>query len=92
MKRIRFAARIYSRDGAEFTGGGYPTLRQAIRGARAECKMIGGTRYCIHRWCPYTGYAEFVVGSDVPKSRLTRLAKLALGVTSWLIVIAGVPQ
>jgi hypothetical protein len=92
MKRIRFAARIYSHNGAEFTSGGYSTLRRAIRGARAECTMIGGTRYYIHRWCPYTGYAEIVAGSDVPKSYLMRLAELALGVTSWLSVIAGVPQ
>ena len=67
MERIRFAARIYARDGAEYTGGGYPTLRQAIRGAQAECKIIGGAKYYIHRWCPYTGYAEIVVRSDVPK-------------------------
>jgi hypothetical protein len=60
MEKIRFAARIYARDGAEYTGGGYPTLRQAIRGAQAHCKMIGGAEYHIHRWCPYTGYAEIV--------------------------------
>ena len=79
MKRIRFVARIYARDGAEYTGGGYPTLRQAIRGAQAECKIIGGAKYYIHRWCPCTGYAEIVVRSDVPKNRLMRLAMLALG-------------
>jgi hypothetical protein len=78
MKRIRFAARIYARDGSRYTGGGYPTLRQAIRGARAECRMIGGAKYDIHRWCPYTGYAELVVESDVAKNRLIRLAMLAL--------------
>jgi hypothetical protein len=94
MERIRFAARIYARDGAEYTGGGYPTLRQAIRGAQAECKTIGGAKYSIHRWCPYTGYAEIVVGSDVPKNRLMRLAMLALGATPWalVIVIVGVPK
>jgi hypothetical protein len=56
--------------------------------------MIGGARYHIHRWCPYTGYAEIVVGSDVPKNRLMRLAMLALGATPWtlVIVIAGVPK
>jgi len=79
MERIRFAARIYARDGAEYTGGGYPTLRQAVRGARAECKMIDGAEYHVHRWCPYTGYAEIVVGSDIPKTRIRRLAMLALG-------------
>ena len=68
MKRIRFAARIYARDGAEYTAGGYPTLRQAIRSAQAECEMIGGVKYHIHRWCPYSGYAEIVVGPDVPKT------------------------
>lgn len=59
MERIRFAARIYARDGAE-----------------------------------YTGYAEIVVGSDVPKNRLMRLAMLALGATPWalVIVIVGVPK
>jgi len=36
MERIRFAARIYARDGAEYTSGGYATLRQAIRGVQAE--------------------------------------------------------
>jgi hypothetical protein len=36
--------------------------------------MIGGAKYDIHRWCPYTGYAELVV----PKNRLIRLAMLAL--------------
>jgi hypothetical protein len=94
MERIRFAARIYARDDAGYTGGGYRTLRQAIRGAQAECEMIGGAKYHIHRWCPYTGYAEIVVGSGVPKNRLMRLAMLALGVTPWalLIVIAGVPK
>jgi hypothetical protein len=48
--------------------------------------------YHIHRWCPYTGYAEIVVGSDVPKTRLMHLAVLALGATLWavVIVIAGV--
>ena len=91
MKRIRFAARIYARDGAEYTAGGYPTLRQAIRSAQAECEMIGGVKYHIHRWCPYTGYAEIVVGSDGPKT-LMHLAVLALGATLWavVIVIAGV--
>ena len=79
MEGIRFVARIYARDGAEYTGGGYPTLRQAIRGAQAECKAIGGAKYSIHRWCPYTGYAEIVVRSDVPKNRLMRLAMPALG-------------
>ena len=96
MERIRFAVRIYARDGAEYTGGGYPTLRQAVRGAQAECKAIGGAKYSIHRWCPYTGYAEIVVGSDVPKNRLMRLAMLALGATPWalviVIVIVGVPK
>ena len=94
MERIRFAARIYARDGAEYTGGGYPTLRQAIRGAQAECKIIGGAKYYIHRWCPYTGYAEIVVRSDDPKNRLMRLALLALGATPWafVIVIVGVPK
>ena len=95
MERIRFVARIYARDGAEYTGGGYPTLRgQAIRGAQAECKIIGGAKYYIHRWCPYTGYAEIVVRSDVPKNRLMRLAMLALGATPWalVIVIVGVPK
>ena len=79
MEGIRFVARIYARDGLEYTGGGYPTLRQAIRGAQAECKIIGGAKYYIHRWCPCTGYAEIVVRSDVPKNRLMRLAMLALG-------------
>jgi hypothetical protein len=94
MERIRFAARIYARDGAEYTGGGYPTLRQAIRGAQAECERIGGAKYHIHRWCPYTGYAKIVVGSDVPKNLLMRLAMRALGATPWalVIVIAGVPK
>ena len=94
MKRIRFVARIYARDGAEYTGGGYPTLRQAIRGAQAECKIMGGAKYYIHRWCPCTGYAEIVVRSDVPKNRLMRLAMLALGATPWalVIVIVGVPK
>ena len=94
MERIRFAARISARDGAEYTGGGYPTLRHAIRGAQAECKIIGGAKYYIHRWCPYTGYAEIVVRSDVPKNRLMRLAMLALGATPWalVIVIVGVPK
>jgi hypothetical protein len=81
MERIRFAARIYDRDGAEYAGGGYRTLRQAIRGARAECKRIGGADYRIHRWCPYTGYADIVVGTDLPKSRLMRFAMRALGAT-----------
>jgi hypothetical protein len=56
--------------------------------------MIGGAKYYIHKWCPYTGYAEIVVASDVPKSRLMRLAMLALGATPWtlVIVIAGVPK
>ena len=49
MERIRFVARIYARDGAEYTGGGYPTLRQAIRGAQAECKIMGGAKYYIHK-------------------------------------------
>jgi hypothetical protein len=91
MERIRFAARIYPRDGPEYAGGGYPTLRQAIRGARAECKMIGGGEYHIHRWCPYTGYAEIVIGSGGPKT-LMHLAMLGLGATLWavVIVIAGV--
>jgi hypothetical protein len=79
MERIRFAVRIYARDGAEYSGGGYRILRQAIRGAQAECKMIGGGEYYIHRWCPYTGYAEIVAGSNIPKTRLMRLAMLALG-------------
>jgi hypothetical protein len=94
MERIRFAAPIYARDGAEYTSGGYPTLRRAIRGAQAECKTIGGAKYYIHRWCPYTGYAEIVVGPDVPKNRLVRFVMLALGVTPWalVIVIAGVPK
>jgi len=94
MEGIRFVARIYARDGAEYTGGGYPTLRQAIRGAQAECKIIGGAKYYIHRWCPCTGYAEIVVRSDVPKNRLMRLAMLALGATPWalVIVIVGVPK
>ena len=94
MERIRFAARIYARDGAEYTAGGYPTLRQAIRGAQAECEMIDGAKCHIHRWCPYTGYGEIVVGSDIAKNRLMRLAILALGVTPWalVIVIAGVPK
>jgi hypothetical protein len=94
MERIRFAARISARDGAEYTGGGYPTLRHAIRGAQAECKAIGGAKYSIHRWCPYTGYAEIIVGSDVPKNRLMRLAMLALSATPWalVIVIVGVPK
>ena len=94
MERIRFVARIYARDGAEYTGGGYPTLRQAIRGAQAECKIIGGAKYYIHRWCPCTGYAEIVVRSDVPKNRLMRLAMLALGATPWalVIVIVEVPK
>ena len=94
MKRIRFVARIYARDGLEYTGGGYPTLRQAIRGAQAECKIIGGAKYYIHRWCPCTGYAEIVVRSDVPKNRLMRLAMLALGATRWalVIVIVEVPK
>jgi hypothetical protein len=93
MKRIRFAARIYALDGAEYTAGGYPTLRRAIRSAQAECEMIGGAKYHIHRWCPYTGYGEIVVGSDIAKNRLMRLAMLALGVTPWalVIVIPGVP-
>jgi len=94
MERIRFAAWIIARDGAEYTGGGYPTLRQAIRGVQAECKTIGGAKYYIHRWCPYTGYAEIVVGSDIPKNRLMRLAMLALGVTprALVVAIAGVPK
>jgi hypothetical protein len=94
MERIRFAARIIARDGAGYTSGGYPTLRQAIRGAQAECKTIGRVKYRIHRWCPYAGYAELVVGSDVPKNRLLRLAMLALGVTprALVIAIAGVPK
>ena len=92
MERIRFAARIYARDRAEYTGGGYPTLRQAIRGAQAEFKMTSEAKYHIHRWCPYTGDAEIVVGSDVPKNRLMRLAMLALGATrrALVMVIAGV--
>jgi hypothetical protein len=81
MKRVRFAARIYARDGTEYAGGGYPTLRQAIRGAQAECKAIGGAAYHIHRWCPYTGYAETVVGSDIPNSPLMRLVMLTLSAT-----------
>ena len=94
MERIRFAARIYARDGAEHTAGGYPTLRQAIQSAQAECEMIGGAKYHIHRWCPYTGYGEIAVGSDIAKNRLMRLATLALGVTPWalVIVIAGMPK
>jgi hypothetical protein len=80
MERVRFAARIYARDGTEYVGG-YPTLRQAIRGADAECKAIGGVAYHIHRWCPYTGYAETVVGSDIPKTPLTRLVMLIVGAT-----------
>jgi hypothetical protein len=60
-------------------------------GARAECKMIGRGEYHIHRWCPYTGYAEIVIGSDVPKT-VMHLAMLGLGATLWavVIVIAGV--
>ena len=95
MERIGFGGQIYARNGAEYTGGGYPTLRgQAIRGAQAECKIIGRAKYYIHRWCPYTGYAEIVVRSDVPKNRLMRLAMLALGATPWalVIVIVGVPK
>jgi hypothetical protein len=55
--------------------------------------MIGGAKYHIHRWCPYTGYGEIVVGSDIAKNRLMRLAMLALGVTPWalVIVIPGAP-
>lgn len=79
MEKIRFAARISTRDGAEYNGGGYPTLRQAIRGAQAQCEMLGGAEYRIHRWCPYTGYAEIVAGSNIPQTRLMRLAMLALG-------------
>jgi len=62
--------------------------------AQAECEMIGGVKYHIHRWCPYTGYGEIVVGSDIAKNRLMRLAILALGVTPWalVIVIDGVPK
>jgi hypothetical protein len=82
MERIRFAARIYARDGTEYVGGGYPTLRQAIRGAQGECRAIGEAAYHIHRWCPYTGYAEIVVGSDVPKRPLMRRAMLTLA-TLW---------
>jgi hypothetical protein len=81
MERIRFAARIYAPDGAVYAGGGYRTLRQAVRSAQAKCKIIDGAEYQIHRWCPYTGYAEIVVGSDIPKSRLMRLAMLAIGAT-----------
>ena len=44
MERIRFAARIYARDGAEYTASGYPTLRRAIQSAQAECEMIGGAK------------------------------------------------
>ena len=93
IERIRFAARICARDGAEYTAGGYPTLRQAIRSAQAECEMIGGVKYHIHRWCPYTGYGEIVVGSDIAKNRIMRLDMIALGVTPWalVIVIPGVP-
>jgi hypothetical protein len=93
MERIRFAARIYARDGAKYTAGGYPTLRHAIRSARAECEMIGGAKYHIHRWCSYTGYGEIVVGSDIAKNRLMHLAMLALGVTPWALVsvIPGAP-
>ena len=41
-------------------------------------------------WCA----GEIVVGSDVPKNRLMRLAVLALGATPWalVIVIVGVPK
>lgn len=92
MEKIRFAARIYAPDGAEYTGGGYPTLRQAIRGAQAHCEMIGGAEYHIHRWCPYTGYAEIVVGSDIPKTRLMRLAVLTLGATLWAVVVIVRPH
>ena len=49
MERIRFAARIYPPDRAEYAGGGYRTLRQAIRGAQAVCNKIGGAEYHIHR-------------------------------------------
>ena len=83
MERIRFAARIYAGDGTEYAGGGYPTLRQALRGAQAECKAIGKATYHIHRWCPYTGYAEIVVGSDIPMHPLMRLASLTLRATLW---------
>ncbi len=90
MKRFKFAAPIYARDGARCTGGRYPTLRRAIRCARAECRMIGGAKYDIHRWCPYTGDAELVVESDVPKNRLIGLALLALTYSYALgILIAG---
>ena len=83
MERIRFAARIYAGDGTEYAGGGYPTLRRAIRGVRTECEAIGGAAYHIHRWCQYTGYAEIVVGSDIPKRSLMRLAMLTLRATLW---------
>jgi hypothetical protein len=86
MERIGFGGQIYARNGAEYTGGGYPTLRRAIGGAQAK--------YYIHRWCPYTGYAEIIAGSDFPKNRLMRLATLALGAIPWalVIVVAGAPK
>jgi hypothetical protein len=92
MERIRFAARIYARDGTEYIGGGYPTLRQAIRGAQAECSKIGGSGYHIHRWCPYTRYVEIVVGSGGSRNPLMHLTMLALGATllAAVIIIAGV--
>ena len=79
MERIRFAARIYPPDRAEYAGGGYRTLRQAIHGAQAVCNKIGGAEYHIHSWRSYTGYGEIVVGSNLPKTRLMRLAMLAFG-------------
>jgi hypothetical protein len=35
------------RDGSSYPGGGYPTLPQAVRGARLEFKVIGEAEYAF---------------------------------------------
>jgi hypothetical protein len=65
-----------------------PAMAQSTRQAGIRhCRKRFGVRddrrakYHIQRWCPYTGYGEIVVGSDIAKNRLMRLAIVVLGLT-----------
>jgi hypothetical protein len=70
-QKTRYATRIYGReDGLEYDGDIYPTLKQALKGARAQIaemkrhgQCVGGADYQVLEW--HDAYGEIVAGSDI---------------------------
>jgi hypothetical protein len=65
---MKYATRIWGKDGLEYTGDVYKTKLQAIKGVRWEIKQLikaglAGADWTVFEWTD-TGYGEVIASSD----------------------------